>query len=108
MLRDQPRSLDTCLVKSNQVTRRTALMGSTPASVDKNVAAQASRVSKPFNKFQQGRRICLEEKTLQPLINPLGQKCYLCLRYILLPMSPGRTLKKLVAGEGFEPSTFGL
>ena len=36
------------------------------------------------------------------------QKCYLCLRYDLLPMSPGWTLKRLVAGGGFEPPTFGL
>ena len=35
--------------------------------------------------------IDLEEKTLQPLDNPLAQKCYLCSRYILLPMCPVRT-----------------
>jgi hypothetical protein len=32
--------------------------------------------------------IDLEEKTLQPLDNPFGQKCYLCLRNNLLPMCP--------------------
>ena len=29
---------------------------------------------------------------------PLGQGCHLCHRYVLLPMSPGRTTKGLVAG----------
>src|SRR6202043_2088882 len=33
------------------------------------------------------------------------QKCYLCLRYVVSPMSPGRTLKKVVGAKGFEPST---
>ena len=32
------------------------------------------------------------KKPCSPSTIPLGQKCYLCLRYILLPMSPGRTL----------------
>jgi hypothetical protein len=35
--------------------------------------------------------IDLEEKTLQPLKNPFGQKCYLCLRNEVLPMCPVRT-----------------
>jgi hypothetical protein len=35
--------------------------------------------------------IDLEEKTLQPLKNPFGPKCNLCLRNVLLPMSPERT-----------------
>ena len=33
------------------------------------------------------------KKLCSPSTIPLGQKCYLCLRYILLPMSPGRTLE---------------
>jgi hypothetical protein len=32
----------------------------------------------------------LETRVLEPLENPFGQKCYLCGRYILSPMSPGR------------------
>ena len=35
--------------------------------------------------------IDLEEKTLQPWRTPSGQKCNLCLRNVLLPMSPERT-----------------
>ena len=30
-----------------------------------------------------------ETRVLEPLENPLAQKCYPCDRYILLPMSPG-------------------
>jgi hypothetical protein len=53
--------------------------------------------------------IDLEEKTLQPLERtPSGQKCNPCLRNVLLPMSPERTMIALVAGGGFEPPTFGL
>src|SRR6266702_1619835 len=36
---------------------------------------------------------------------PSTQKCYLCSRYILLPMSPGWTQKRLVGERGFEPAT---
>ena len=35
--------------------------------------------------------IDLEEKICSPSTTPSGQKCYLCLRNVLLPMSPGRT-----------------
>jgi len=35
--------------------------------------------------------IDLEQKTLQPLDNPLGQGCHPFHRYVLSPMSPGRT-----------------
>src|SRR6201988_5136313 len=35
--------------------------------------------------------IDLEQKTLQPLDNPFGASCYLCLRYGLSPMSRGQT-----------------
>jgi NAD(P)-dependent dehydrogenase (short-subunit alcohol dehydrogenase family) len=34
--------------------------------------------------------------------------CHPCLRYSLLPMSPGRTNRLLVPAEGFEPPTNGL
>ena len=47
----------------------------------------------------------LEEKSLQPLEKPSGQKCYLCLRYILLPMCPVRTIENLERETGFEPAT---
>src|SRR5947209_8358940 len=47
--------------------------------------------------------IDLEEKTLQPLQNPSGQKSYLCLRNNLLPMCPVRTMGLLVGARGFEP-----
>jgi hypothetical protein len=52
--------------------------------------------------------IDLEEKTLQPLDNPLAQKCYLCSRYVLLPMCPVRTKKTVARPEGFEPPTLCL
>ncbi len=35
--------------------------------------------------------IDLEQKTLQTIDNPLGTSCHPCLRYVLSPMSPGRT-----------------
>jgi hypothetical protein len=34
-----------------------------------------------------------------------AQKCYLCRRYVVLPMCPGRTQKEVVGAKGFEPST---
>jgi hypothetical protein len=34
--------------------------------------------------------------------------CHPCLRYVLLPISPGRTQYLVVAGEGLEPPTPGL
>ncbi|WP_207553019.1 hypothetical protein [Consotaella salsifontis] len=38
--------------------------------------------------------IDLEQKTLQTIDNPhLARGCHLCLTYVLLPMSPGRTEK---------------
>ena len=37
-----------------------------------------------------------------------ARDCHLCLRYVLLPMSPGRTIRSMVAGAGFEPATFRL
>src|ERR1035441_5072427 len=40
----------------------------------------------------------LEQKTLQPLDNPFGTRLSPCLRYDLLPMSPGRTYG-IVAGR---------
>ena len=39
----------------------------------------------------------LETRVLEPLENPFGQKCYLCLRYIVSPMCPGWTKKKWCA-----------
>jgi hypothetical protein len=36
----------------------------------------------------------LETPGLEPLENPFGPKCYPCSRYILLPMSPGWTIKE--------------
>ncbi len=47
----------------------------------------------------------LETRVLEPLENPSVQKCYLCLRYVVSPMSPGRTLKRMVGASGFEPPT---
>jgi len=48
--------------------------------------------------------IDLEEKTLQPLENPFGPRCNLCLRNVLLPMSPERTSRGMVGATGFEPT----
>src|SRR5712675_2313898 len=45
------------------------------------------------------KKLCSLSTTL------LAQKCNLCLRYDLSPMSPGRTLEKLVEPMGFEPTT---
>jgi hypothetical protein len=36
------------------------------------------------------------------------EDCHPCLRYNLLPMSPGRTWCRMVAEEGLEPPTHGL
>jgi hypothetical protein len=36
----------------------------------------------------------LEQKTLQPVDDPLGLGCHPCLRYVLSPMCPGRTLPR--------------
>jgi hypothetical protein len=48
----------------------------------------------------------LEERTLQPLDNPFGPKCYLCSRYALLPMCSGRTKKYLAEEEGFDSAQY--
>src|SRR4029077_10041475 len=48
------------------------------------------------------------KKPCSPCRTPSGQKCNLCLRHVLLPMSPERTFVFMVAGGGFEPPTFGL
>ena len=49
--------------------------------------------------------IDLEQRTLQTIDNPFGTRLSLrttpCLRYILLPMSPGRTWGKMVAEERY-------
>src|SRR5215831_7874321 len=37
-----------------------------------------------------------------------AQKCYPCLRYVVSPMCPGRTLKNMVSAAGFEPATHAL
>ena len=39
-----------------------------------------------------------------PLI-PLYRKCYLCLRYEVLPMCAGKTLKSMAPPAGLEPAT---
>ena len=46
------------------------------------------------------------DRGLPPLLaqsptSPSGQKCYLSLRYVLLPMSPGRTNNRLAVRVGF-------
>ena len=45
------------------------------------------------------RKLCSPSKI------PSGQKCYLCLRYNLLPMCPVRTFENLERETGFEPAT---
>ena len=42
--------------------------------------------------------IDLEQRTLQTLDNPFGRGCYPCLRYDLLPMSPGWTAENWLPG----------
>ena len=43
----------------------------------------------------------LEQKTLQPSTTRSARGCHPCLRYDLLPMSPGWTIVRLVAGERY-------
>jgi hypothetical protein len=52
--------------------------------------------------------IDLEEKLCSPWTALLGRKSYLCLSNNLLPMSPGRTQKKLERETGLEPATSSL
>src|SRR5215472_6302839 len=52
--------------------------------------------------------IDLEEKTLHPWRTPSGQKCNLCLRNVLLPMSPERTIERMAPQVGLEPTTLRL
>ncbi len=42
-------------------------------------------------------------KLCSPSTTPSGQKCYLCLRYILLPMCPVRTLRLWCEGGDLNP-----
>ena len=49
--------------------------------------------------------IDLEEKLCSPSTTPSGQKCYLCLRNVLLPMCPVRTVSKRDGETGLEPVT---
>ena len=44
----------------------------------------------------------LEQKTLQPLDNPLARGCHPCLRYDLSPMCPGWTTDWLAGVVGLE------
>ena len=48
------------------------------------------------------------KKLCSPSTTPSGQKCYLCLRNVLLPMSPGRTRNSLAPQVGLEPTTLRL
>jgi hypothetical protein len=48
------------------------------------------------------RKLCSPSKT------PSGQKCYLCLRNNLLPMSPVWTNEDMELAEGLEPPTRSL
>ena len=41
----------------------------------------------------------LEQKTLQPLDSRSARGCHPCLRYVLLPICPGRTPDQLAEGE---------
>jgi hypothetical protein len=51
----------------------------------------------------------LETGVLEPLENPFGPKVLpMCSRYVLLPMCPGRTRKKLAGPPGFAPGANGL
>ena len=43
------------------------------------------------------------KKFYSPSTTLLAQKCYLCSRYVLSPMCPGRTLSNMAEEEGFEP-----
>ena len=49
--------------------------------------------------------IDLEQKTLQTIDNPFGRGCHPCLRYVLLPMSPGWTHAIMERVKGIEPSS---
>ena len=41
---------------------------------------------------------------LEPIENPFGPECYLCLRNNLLPMCPEWTLHNMAERVGFEPT----
>jgi hypothetical protein len=41
----------------------------------------------------------LETRVLEPLENPSAQSCYLCSRYVLLPICPGWTYRRCFWGE---------
>ena len=45
----------------------------------------------------------LETRVLETLENPFDQKCYPCLRYVVLPMSPGRTPLMWSRGRELNP-----
>ena len=45
------------------------------------------------------------KKPCSPCRTPSGQKCNLCLRNVLLPMSPERTRQRMVGSAGLEPAT---
>ena len=47
----------------------------------------------------------LKTPVFEPLEIRSAQKCYLRLRYVVLPMCPGWTLKEVVGASGFEPPT---
>ena len=49
--------------------------------------------------------IDLEQRTLRQSTTRSARGCNPCLRYKLLPMSPGRTIEKLVPLIGLEPTT---
>ena len=45
---------------------------------------------------------------VEPAEESFGQKCYPCLRYKVLPMSPVSTRNEVARLEGFEPPTPGF
>jgi len=49
--------------------------------------------------------IDLEQRTLQTIDNPFGTRLSPMSWYVLSPMSPGRTMDRLVGGDGLEPPT---
>ena len=70
------------------------------------------QVGQEFGSAPSSTMICVisiwSREPCNPLTTPLGPGCHLCLRYVLSPMCPGRTKIKMVAGVGFEPTTFRL
>ena len=70
--------------------------------------ADAINASSPATHFPCVQRSYIEPGALQPSTTRSARGCHPCLRYDLLPMSPGWTHNRMAVPTGLEPVTFGL